>query len=280
MTRVQPASCRARSCSTASSTVPTIQASSTSSARNCSPSPSPPCHSARAGRRGRRPPRGSPRRSSRSSPRAAASPGRGPASRRRASSLPRSSRNFSGPAKTVLYSEAQRAAIRRLRGPPEPPITSGIGRCTGFGCASRSTTLKCSPSKLNGPSAHERVAILELLFEGVHPRPELRQVEAVGLVLAVPPAGAEPGVRPAAADLVDRRERLGEDRGMAEGRRRDHRPQPQLLGDRGQRRERGQRVERPALAPVFDREVVVGAEQRPDPAALAGLRRSPPSPPR
>jgi hypothetical protein len=58
-----------------------------------------------------------------------------------------------------LYSEAKRAAIRRLRGPPDPPMTSGIGRCTGFGCASRSTTLKCSPAKLKAPSSHERVAI-------------------------------------------------------------------------------------------------------------------------
>ena len=164
----------------------------------------------------------------------------------------------------VLYSLAQRTARRRLRGPPEPPmINGGRGRCTGFGCASSSAIVKCLPSKLKAPSSHCR-AISQLLFEGVHARPERGQVEAVGIVLALPPPGAEPGLDPAAADLVDGHHRLGEDRGMAEGRRRDHRPQPQLRGDRGERRQRRPGVERAALAPVLDREVVVGAEERAD----------------
>ena len=95
--------------------------------------------------------------------------------------------------------------------------------------------------------------------------PIARQVEAVGLVLALPPAGADPELDPAAGDVVGGDDHLRQHRRVAEGRRRDQRPQPQLHGRRRQRRDRRPGVERAALAPVVDREVVVGAEQRPDP---------------
>jgi hypothetical protein len=60
---------------------------------------------------------------------------------------------------------------------------------------------------------------LHLLFERLHPRPDLRQVEAVELVLALPPAGTDPDFHAAAGDMVRGHRRLRQHRRVAEGRR-------------------------------------------------------------
>ena len=124
-----------------------------------------------------------------------------------------------------------------------------------------------------GPgSAHDG----ELLLEHVHARPDRREAEAVGLVLALVPAGSEAELDAAIRDVVDRRHVLGEHGRVPERRGRDEHAQPELRRHRRQARHRHPRVERAALLVAVDREVVVGAEQRAHAVLLAGLREGHP----
>ena len=68
---------------------------------------------------------------------------------------------------------------------------------------------------------------LELLFEHVHPRSGVGERKAVRSVLVLVPASAESELNPSAGALVGGRDELGECRGMAECRGRDHRAKPQ-----------------------------------------------------
>ena len=75
-----------------------------------------------------------------------------------------------------------------------------------------------------GPgAAHDR----ELLLEDRHALAERREPEAVGLVLALVPAGAQPELDAAARDVVDGGHELGQHGRVAERRRRDEDAEPQ-----------------------------------------------------
>src|ERR1017187_5555495 len=102
---------------------------------------------------------------------------------------------------------------------------------------------------------------LKLLFEQVHPRPNVRERKTLRRVLALVPAGAESQLNSSARDLVCCGDELGERRGMTECCRRDHRAEPQRRGHRGERVERPPCVKRSALR-VHAVEVVVRPEQR------------------
>ena len=127
--------------------------------------------------------------------------------------------------------------------------------------------------RILGPQA---VDDLQLLLEQLHARAERREVEAVRRVLSLVPPCAEPELEAAARHVVDRRRRLREHRGVAEGDRRDERAEPDPLGPRGQSGQCRDGVERRSFAPPDDREVVIRAEQPLEPAALADVRKRQP----
>ena len=83
--------------------------------------------------------------------------------------------------------------------------------------------------------------------------------------------GPEPELDPPAGHVVGGRRELRQHRRMAEARRRDHRPQPQRRGPRGERVDRPPGVERAPLALADHGDVVVRTEERLDPRALAGI---------
>ncbi len=102
---------------------------------------------------------------------------------------------------------------------------------------------------------------LQLLGQPLHADGRGRELEAVGAVLALVPAGPEPQLDPAAGDVVGRDHHLGQDRRVPEGGRGDQRAQADAAGPGGQRGQGGPGVERPALGIAHQRPVVVGAEQ-------------------
>ena len=106
------------------------------------------------------------------------------------------------------------------------------------------------------------------------------KLEAVGLVLALVPAGADPELDAAVRDVIHGGGVLGQHRRMAERRGRDEHAEPEARRDRGQAGQRGPGLERAALLVPVDREVVVRAEERAHAVLLAGLRERDPLRPR
>jgi hypothetical protein len=118
--------------------------------------------------------------------------------------------------------------------------------------------------------------VFELLLELVHPFAQLGEREAERLVLALVPAGAEPELDATAGDVVCSRHHLRQLAGAAKGDRRDERPEPEALGHGGKRGDRRPGIQRDARRILEDGLVVVGAEERFDPALLAGARKRQP----
>ena len=160
-------------------------------------------------------------------------------------------------------------------------ISGGCGRWTGFGWASRSrqdVVHAVERERLLAPMAHQH---LELLLEHVHPDLRREEREPVRLVLALVPARSDAEIDPPSGHVVGGHDELGEDRRVAEARRRDERPEPQRRGCRGQRVDRAPRVERAPLGMLpVEVLVVVGAEQGRDPVLLARGRERQPLGPR
>ena len=136
-------------------------------------------------------------------------------------------------------------------------MIGGRGCCTGFGHASLSGDHSRWISSSCRSSSSKRL-------------PVGGKGEAVGLVLGLVPAGADPELDPAAGDVVDRDDVLRQHRGRPERDRRDHRPEPDPLGHRGERGQRRPGVERARGRAAEDGEVVVGAEQPLEADALGG----------
>ena len=117
---------------------------------------------------------------------------------------------------------------------------------------------------LLGPGAHDD---LDLLREELEALLSVEEREAVRDVLALVPAGPHPDLDAAARDVIDSDRRAGQHAGMPEGRRRDHRPEPDATRDRG---EAGKR--RPGIVGVGvgpdDRGVVVRPEEPLEPVLL------------
>src|SRR3954467_12778763 len=67
---------------------------------------------------------------------------------------------------------------------------------------------------------------------------------------------------------------------MAEAGRRDHRAEADPVRDRGERVDRGPRVERAAVVPALNREIVIGAEEALEAGALGGAGKGGPVAPR
>ena len=128
------------------------------------------------------------------------------------------------------------------------------------------------PRKSTRSSRPEPVDDLELLGEAREPLARLGEREAVGAVLALHPAGAEPELDPPAGDVVDGRGRVREQAGQPEGRRRDERPEAERRRARREPGERRPGVVRDVPGLVRLRDVVVGAEERVDPVRLARVR--------
>jgi hypothetical protein len=127
-----------------------------------------------------------------------------------------------------------------------------------------------------GPGAADD---LELLLEQFEAHAEGRELEAIGLVLALVPACADAEIDSSARDVVDGGDRLGEHRWMAERDRRDQHAEAQPGRDGCKSGERRPRLERAALLVPHDREVVIRPEQRADAVLLAGpCQRDPLSP--
>src|SRR4029077_6481496 len=106
----------------------------------------------------------------------------------------------------------------------------------------------------------------ELLLELAHPLGQVGEREAERLVLALVPAGAEPELDATAGDVVCSRDHLRELTGPAKGDRRDERPEPEALAHGGKRGDRPPGIQRDARRILEDGLVVVGAEERFDPA--------------
>ena len=114
---------------------------------------------------------------------------------------------------------------------------------------------------------------LELLFEQVEALAEAGVGDAVGLVLAVVPAGAEAQLDPSAAHGVDRGHADGEGAGQPEGHRGDEGAEPDAVGVTGEAGERGPRVGRPgAGVRRRDLQVVVGPEEGVEARLLGDVR--------
>src|SRR4029077_7172287 len=99
---------------------------------------------------------------------------------------------------------------------------------------------------------------------------ETGERKAVRVVLCLVPARAEPELDAAARDVVDGRAHPREHRRTPEGRRRDHRAQPDPFRHGGEPGECRPGVERAAAGQVEDRLVVVGAEETLETVLLAG----------
>ena len=122
--------------------------------------------------------------------------------------------------------------------------------------------------------APDPLDLLDLALELVEPLRHGRERKAERLVLVLVPAGADAEVDAPAGDVVGGQRELGQDGGGAERDRRDQRAEPDPLGDRGERADRAPGVER-AVA-LRERQVVVGAQQRLEAAALGGAREREP----
>ena len=97
-----------------------------------------------------------------------------------------------------------------MRFGPNPPITiGGSGCCTGFGSAGESVE-RVVRAEVREPRADggrpEAGDDLELLGQPLEALAGVGERDAVGRVLAVVPAGAEPELDPAVAHRVDLRD--------------------------------------------------------------------------
>ena len=113
---------------------------------------------------------------------------------------------------------------------------------------------------------------LELLLEPVEAFAERRERDAVGGVLGLEPAGAQPELHPAARHLVDLRHRDGQWPGQPEGRRGDQGAEPDPGRLAGQAAEGHVGVGRPRLTRAGHGQEVVGAEEGVEAAVLGGPR--------
>ena len=151
-----------------------------------------------------------------------------------------------GEAWTTLYSSAQRAASAALRGFAAPPMTSGgCGLLHRLGRASRSRTVQCSPAKREPPSVQLRCTISSCSASRSMRVRIVREGEAVGGVLVLVPARAEPELDAAARDVVGGHDELRQHGRVAERGGRDERPEPQRRRHRGEAADRAPGVERP-----------------------------------
>ena len=105
------------------------------------------------------------------------------------------------------------------------------------------------PAEVDAVLGPEPVHDLELLREHLQADGRLRERKAVGAVLALHPAGAEAELDPAARDVVDRRDRVREQAGQAEGRRGDERAEPERARARRESCERRPGVVRDVAGP-------------------------------
>ena len=113
----------------------------------------------------------------------------------------------------------------------------------------------------------------QLLFQTVEPLAEAGERDAEVLVLALVPGGADAELGPASAHLGDGRDLDRELAGKPEGGGVDERAEPDPLGLDGEAGQRGPGVGRLVGGVVgVDAEVVVGAEERVEPARLRRLR--------
>ena len=166
---------------------------------------------------------------------------------------------------------------RAVRGRASPPMMiGGCGRCTGLGRASSGVQAVVRAGEGERPVGPDAADDRELLLEQLHARPERRELEAVGLVLALVPAGAEAELDAPVRDVVDGSDVLGEHRRVAERRRRDEHAEAQAGRDRREPRHRRPGSSEPRSSWPADREVVIRAEQRADAVLLAGLRERDP----
>ena len=101
----------------------------------------------------------------------------------------------------------------------------------------------------------------QLLLVAVEPLPQRRERDAVGGVLGLEPARADAELDPAAAHLVDLRDRDRQRPGQPEGGRRHQRAQPDPAGLPGQPGEGHPGVGRSGQAVAAHRQVVVGPEE-------------------
>jgi hypothetical protein len=112
---------------------------------------------------------------------------------------------------------------------------------------------------------------LELLGEHLHAHARRRERKAERAVLALHPAGSEPELDPPARDVVGCRSGVGKQRGRPERRGGDERAETQLGRPRCESGERRPGVVRSAPDATVAGQVVVGAEERLEPARLAGV---------
>ena len=117
----------------------------------------------------------------------------------------------------------------------------------------------------------EPVHELELLGEHGEADARLREREAVGAVLALHPAGAEAELDPSAGDMVGGRDGVREQAGGAERGGGDERAEPERRRPRRERGDDGPRVVGDVRLLVALRDVMVGAEERPDAVLLTGV---------
>ena len=107
------------------------------------------------------------------------------------------------------------------------------------------------------------------LVEPVEPLADGREVDAVGVVLALEPGAADAEHGPAAGDVVERRRELGDVPGIAERVGPDHQPETDVAGDRAEPGQHAPALEDGLLPRAEDGHQVV---PRPDriPAGIVG----------
>ena len=120
---------------------------------------------------------------------------------------------------------------------------------------------------------------LDLLREEREALLRVEERKAVRVVLALVPARAHPHLHAAAGDVVDGDGHPGEDARVPERRGRDHRAEPDPVGDRREPGERRPRVVGVGVGPD-DRRVVVGAEEALQPVLLGQAGETHPVVPR
>jgi hypothetical protein len=131
-------------------------------------------------------------------------------------------------------------------------------------------------SEVDSLFAPQPVHDLELLGKHRDARRGFGERKAVRAVLTLHPACSEPELDAAARDVVDRCSGVRDERREAERRRRDERAEPKARRARREAGEDRPRVVRDRCVLVALRDVVVGAKERLDAAALAGLRERAP----
>ena len=122
------------------------------------------------------------------------------------------------------------------------------------------------------PGAHDD---LDLLGEDLETLLSVEERESVRVVLALVPARAHPDLDTATRDVIDRDRHAGQHARMPEGRRRDHRAEPDTTRDRRQAGKRRPRVVSIGVRPD-DRRVVIRAEEPLEPVLLGHPREAHP----